>query len=102
MGDRLVCCAWNGYCSIHCESSLALLIDEVSSISPQWAVIFVSEFDSRQNHDFAIDTNMSHLIQRHWPGPGSRAMTIIILVFLDSLHQIHTMAWQGLQALNEN
>ena len=59
------------------EESLLALIHEVQHQVLHWSVIFVSEFDGTLSQR-ELTYNLSHHVHRHWPGPGSFAIGIIV------------------------
>ena len=101
MGTHLCVVSLNVQRQLGSQSSFDAAMCEIQTKYPHWAGACFIESDGHYNHEFVIGENSSHTIQRHWPGAGSVAMTVVIrdrwAKFVRDLHfegRVCTVHWK--------
>ena len=59
------------------EDACDAFVEELSSIAFDWGLACILESDGFLNNDHILNFGQ-HVSRRHWPGPGSSPMCVIV------------------------
>ena len=84
-------CTLNSEKSCGTDVGLAMVLDCVTASVPDWAVVFLPEFDGYTRDILPPESN--HIVHRHYPGEGSFSMAWVVNRDLQS--HIKDFSWHG-------